>query len=111
MDENDRRVLRQAFEQTEDNFRTHTASEDWADNIIKGSRGIKTVLQWRHYYTWLANPRGYEESSVGEPERDLSKHLIEPYPSFMEEVRYQNGNETIIHVKNKQFQGDEKVPD
>ena len=96
-------------------FKARTASECWSDNIVEGSRGIKTKLQWRHFYAWLANPDGYNEEDVVAPMEGLTAAVIEPYPQGMLEQRYENGTETIIHVKNTELytneQEEEKVPE
>ena len=75
MDSNERTVLQRAFLKTEELFRKHKSAESWSDNIIRGSEELRTKRQWKHFYSYLANPHGYNEAAVekqttiGEEER------------------------------------------
>jgi len=101
----ERAVLHGAFERTKDLFKRRNTSEDWALNLVEGSKDLTTPLQWTHYYTFLANPNGYKEEEVclktAEEEYANNPNLIPPYEDCFEVTEYKNGNETIIYVKNK----------
>jgi len=102
MKPSERTVLQACFEKTKKLFETKRQPEDWADNIIQGSSGLKTKLQWKHFYTWLANPNNYDEENTSnltiEPQ---ILENIEPYPEHMVVETYQNGPaETLIRVIN-----------
>jgi len=112
MNSDERSNLRRCFTKTRDLFRRRQRSEDWADNLIDGSRGLTTPAQWKHFYVWIANPQNYNEAEVDKMEIDNSLATIDEYPECMEVETFQNGPcETIIHVKNKAFytQDEEKT--
>ena len=119
MDPLEQTVLQKAIAATVDLFKTRTDSEDWVRNIVEGSKTLTTPLQWTHFYTFLTNPNGYDESKVDinstAGEEYNNEYTRTPYESCLEEVHYKNGpNETIIHVKNNSLyldQDDEKKTD
>ena len=117
MNSDERTVLQQCFAQTKELFMNKTQSEDWADNLINGSKGLTTPRQWKHYYVWLANPKQYDEERTEQMEIDATPPRIDPYPPGMKVDTFQNGKcETHIHVTNPNWykheeQNDEKSPE
>ena len=104
MNLDERVVLQQSLKKTQDLFERRNRSEDWAENLIEGSKNLTTKAQWKHYYVWLANPHKYNEDAVDGMEIDNSLKKIDEYPEHMEVETFQNGPcETLIHVKNPQF--------
>jgi len=99
MDADERDILQKAFAKTKKLFQTKKQAEDWAHNLIEGSNALKTPLQWKHYYAWLANPRKYNEQYIAEMPDCTEPALIKPYDSCMRVETTQNGPyETIINV-------------
>ena len=108
--DDERSVLEGVFRKTLDLFKKRNTSEDWSRNLVEGSRGLRTRLQWKHFYAFLANPRGYDEKLVCRETAEAEHHAgpcITPYPPCYEVHEYQNGNETIIHVRNKELYPEE----
>ena len=109
----ERENLQRCFVKTQGLFSTRKQSESWADNIIDGSDGLKTPREWKHFYVWLANPRGYDEERTERMEIDTEPPCIESYDDCMKVETFQNGTETIINVINpgwgQNTQDDEKV--
>ena len=100
MNPSEREELHRCFSKTKKLFKRKRGSESWADNLIEGTKGLKTPLQWKHMYTWLANPRGYNEAETDSLPIDNSTGHIKPYPSHMKVETFQNGAETIVRVIN-----------
>ena len=115
MNSDERSVLQKCFSQTKELFKRKTQSEDWAENLITGSRGLTTARQWKHYYVWLANPKKYDEERTERMEIDTTPPKIDPYPAGMKVETFQNGPcETRIHVSNPHWyktNEDEKTPE
>ena len=118
MEDHEQNVLQKAIALTVDLFKRRTDSEDWVRNIVEGSKTLTTPLQWTHFYTFLTNPKGYDETKVDihstAGEEYNNDYTPTPYENCMEEIRFENGpNETIIHIKNKSLysQEDEKNPE
>ena len=115
MDSDERTVLQAALKKTMDLFKRRTSHEDWARNLREGSSELKTDLQWKHFYTFLGNPRGYDENNVcvESSEKEHATLELKPYEDCFEIHEYKNGNETTIYVKNigdgTAEQDDEKV--
>ena len=104
--------LERAIAETKNLFRRRNSPEDWARNLIEGSRGIKTSKGWGLYYAFLANPKGFDITKEVIP-FNTSEYNPEPYPEYMTVEKFQNGpSETIIHVKNTKYMNmeDEKTP-
>ena len=104
MNPHEREILQRCLKKTKDLFQRKQRSEDWAENLIEGSRGLTTPAQWKHFYVWLANPNNYDEERTSKMEVDKTLTAIEKYPDCMVVDTVQNGPcETIIHVKNPLF--------
>ena len=110
MQTDERETLQRCFAKTKGLFMKHTMSEDWADNITNGSLELKTPLQWKHFYVWLANPNGYNEAATDALEIYNSMTNIDPYPSNMVVETFKNGTDTMVYVKNMDWH-DEKTPE
>ena len=113
MNSAERKNLQRCFAKTQGLFSTRKQSESWADNIIDGSKELKTPREWKHFYVWLANPRGYDEERTEKMEIASEAPCIEPYDDCMKVETFQNGSETIINVINPGWgqsnQDDEKM--
>ena len=111
MKTDERNVLQSCFAKTKNLFIKKNTAEDWAHNIIEGSSALKTGLQWKHYYVWLANPNNYNEAEADKLSTASEAFVLEPYSDCMKVETIQNGPcETIINVINVGEQDDEKVP-
>jgi len=101
MNPKERSVFQKAIAETTDLFKRRSQAEDWSRNLIEGSRELKTPHQWKHFYTWLANPNQYNEEETNKMEIATEAAKIEPYDSCMRTETFQNGPcETIINVIN-----------
>ena len=103
MNSSERAVLHKSFKKTKDLLMRRNSSEQWSQNLIEGSSMLKTPLQWKHYYVWLANPNGYNEKEVDALKIDNTPPKIEPYPSHMKVERFQNGSDITVVVTNSQL--------
>ena len=86
-----------AIRETHALFKRRNSAEDWAQNLIDGSRTVKTPEQWTKYYAFIANPQNYD------PNHEYKvAPLVKPgsYPAGQKEVRYQNGPDEYIYVTN-----------
>ena len=92
-----------AFENARDRtlelFRKRPGYQDWSLNLEEGSAGLTTDEDWKRFYQFLANPMGVIHENTTLPEEEKQQHTL---PSCLEEVRYENGTDIIIHVKNKE---------
>ena len=101
MNTKERSVFQKAIAETTDLFKRRTQAEDWSRNLIEGSSELKTAQQWKHFYTWLANPNQYNEEETNKMEISDETAKIEPYDSCMRTETFQNGPcETIINIIN-----------
>ena len=95
-----------ARDRTLELFRTRPGYQDWSLNLEEGSAGLTSDEDWTRFYQFLANPTGLVNKSPMElPDEKEQTHTL---PPCMEEVRYQNGPDTIIHVKHVDAD-DEKI--
>ena len=115
MDEVSLKRLWSAIDLTEKLFKENTTPEDWSDNIIEGSKNLKTSLEYGNYVNWLTNSTDFKVKHEIEfascEEKILENH---EYPDGYEEKYFKNGNDYVIHVKNNHFgktQDDEKHPE
>ena len=107
MNSDERKTLQRCLKKTKELCQRRRRSEDWAQNLIEGSRGLTTPAQWKHFYVWLANPNKYDETVTDQMEIDNSLAKIDEYPEELEVNTFQNGPyDTIIHVKNPAFYKD-----
>ena len=112
MNDDERNDFNESVRMTTELFKNNRTTEDWADNLIKGSRSLKTGNSWKHYYAWLANPTKYNEEEVNKLATcgEEPQAVIEDYPDCMKVETFQNGIETIIHVRNMSLEEkDEKT--
>lgn len=110
METTEREVLQKAFKKTMDLFKRRASHGDWARNLKEGSAMLTTDLQWKHYYTFLGNPNGYDENNVclESCEEEYKNLKLEPYEDCFEIREYKNGTETTIYVKNIEKKDDEE---
>ena len=107
--------IQTAIRETTDLFKKHTLAEDWSDNIMKGSRSLKTSQQWTNYYAWLASPSTYCPERIYKPisDKQIKEYTDPELDKRLAEMVYKNGTETIIHIKKRTSEEseDEKNPD
>jgi hypothetical protein len=105
--------LQYSIRKTKDLFKRRNTAEDWARNLLEGSKRLKTVEDWDLFYTFLVDPMGYEENEIA-PRKEtcnVQEGIPSDYPSHMKVVKIKNGGETMIHVVNTTWhEDDEKVP-
>ena len=106
--------LQFSIRKTKELFKRRNTAEDWARNLLEGSRRLKTENDWDQFYTFITDPLGFEEGEIVEKLGTCSMQEGVPtdYPSFMKVVKTMNGNETMIHVVNTNYrcEDDEKNP-
>ena len=89
----------EARDRTLELFRKRPDYQDWSLNLEEGSSGLTSDEDWQMFYRFLANPTGLVNKSKTElPEEE--KEQTHTLPPCLEELRYQNGTDMIIHVKN-----------
>ena len=111
MNSNERAVLENSFKKTIDLFKRRNAPEDWARNLRDGSSELKTNLQWKHFYTFIANPTKYKSEDVclkTAEQEHRQKVCITPYEDCFKIKEWKNGSETIINITNPGLDMDEK---
>ena len=98
-------------------FKTRDSPEWWSQNIIDASRHLTDPTDWTKFYKYMADPDRFDENEPAPPmshEEFLeAEQLLRSLPPELEEVRYENGQEVTIHLKNRRTthsQDDEKVP-
>ena len=90
--------FKQARDRTLELFRVRPGYQDWSQNLEEGSAGLTTDEDWTLFYQFLANPKGLAHKTPIElPEEE--KEQTHTLPPCLEEVRYQNGTDMIVHVK------------
>ena len=94
----------EARERTLELFRKRPGPKNWSLNLEEGSAGLVDE-DWPEFYQFLANPTGIEHKKFELPEEKEQSYTL---PPCLEEVVYQNGPDTIIHVKNIEMD-DEKT--
>ena len=107
-------ALQFSLRKTKELFKRRNTAEDWARNLLEGSRRLKTAHDWDQFYAFITDPLGFEDGEMVEKMGTCSmQEGIPPeYPSFMKVVKTMNGNETMIHVVNTNYrcEDDEKNP-
>ena len=100
--------LRTAIDTLNKLFAERSDAGWWSQNIIDASKHIRSKDSWTKFYAYMYSPqnfdpnRTYETIEECKEEADLSLHRDR------EEVRYENGPDTTIHVKVRD-QEDEKI--
>ena len=108
----ERTVFEKCVKKTTELFKRRNLAEEWANNLIEGSKGLTTGNQWKHFYAWLSNPDNYNEEEVNALKTigtEIPSNL-EDYPDYMKVETFQNGVETLVYVthKDKEDEEDEK---
>lgn len=106
----ERIVFEKCVKKTTDLFKRRNLAEDWANNLIEGSKGLVTGNQWKHFYAWLSNPNNYNELEVNALETvgtELPSNLGD-YPDYMKVETFQNGVETLVYVTHKDKGGEDE---
>ena len=106
--------LQFSIRKTKELFKRRNTAEDWARNLLEGSRRLKTKNDWDTYYAFITDPLGFEDGDIVENMGtcNMQEGIPTDYPSFMKVVKTMNGNETMIHVvnTNSRCEDDEKNP-
>ena len=102
MDANALQRFWKAEDKTKELFKTRRAAEDWGRNIIEGSEGLESKLEWGNYYSFLAKPNNFtiKNSFIY---ADADEKIEYEYPEHMKTVIHKNGSETFIHIKNEKY--------
>jgi len=101
--------LELAIEKLNQLFNDRDSAEWWSQNIIDASQHLKKQEDWTKFYAYMANPAGFD-ASINLPTLDTCMEDVDlSYDNGMEAVRYQNGLDTIIHVRRKPKSEDEKI--
>ena len=105
MDEVQLKRLWAAIDKTEKLFQENGDPEDWSDNIVDGSKGLRSRLEWGNYIKWLHNSVDFEvEHDMEFADMEKCSILDEyEYPEQFETIEYKNGTDTVLHIKNNHF--------
>ena len=106
--------LKLAIEKVNFLFQERDGAEWWSANIIEASAHLTDQKDWTKFYAYTAAPHKFNPNEELKPIGDDPMEIDFKYPDFMKEIRVQNGNETIIHIKNMKLydesdECDEKV--
>ena len=102
MDAEELKRFWKAVDKTKELFKTRKSALDWGRNIIEGSTGLISKLEWGNYYSFLANPSNFtiKNSFVY---ADPNEKISYEYPDHMTTEVHKNGTDTFIHVKNEKY--------
>ena len=110
MDRIDERTILHEFAKCKDLFQRDETRTQF--NLCQSMKNLTTDWQAKHFYSFIADPHGYDEKQV-EERINVKEEVaeIEPYEKHMRVVEYKNGPETFIHVRNENLynQDDEKT--
>ena len=94
-----------AIEKLQRMFQQNTDPSFWSHNIIEASKLCRSENEWKHFYAFMTNPKGYKKELVeaSKTMKDLTESeltdCIKPLPEGMVPHVFRNGDETIIHTK------------
>ena len=108
--------LQKAIHTAERLFKERNSAEWWGANIIDAGRCLQTKQNWTKFYAYLSNPSTFNpnieyKTLEDDEESELDQITLDYEDLGMKEYRFENGNETIIHVKNMRVPqvDDEKI--
>ena len=93
-----------AIEKTKQLFKTRTDPSWWSANIIEGSEGLETKLEWKHYYSYICDPHKYDPEKIDEVITLDDLHVMPEIKKFdygpeFTVKEYKNGCETFVRVR------------
>jgi hypothetical protein len=91
--------LRTAIENIQRLFKERDSPEWWSQNIIDASKGITKKENWTKFYAYMYNPETFDPNLTCETLEDCKEADLSYDGLNLEEVRYENGNETFVHVR------------
>ena len=95
--------LQKAIHTAERLFKERNSAEWWGANIIDAGRCLQTKQNWTKFYAYLSNPSTFnpniEYKTLEDEESELDQVTLDYEDLGMKEYRFENGNETIIHVR------------
>ena len=86
-----------AIKETTELFRKRGSAEDWSNNIIEGSRSLKTDQEYTNYYAWLASPQTFDKNKDYKAQTKVEKRPA--VPDGYEEIIHKNGTESVVEVR------------
>jgi hypothetical protein len=98
--------LRTAIDELNRLFKERTDAGWWSQNIIDASRNITSKENWTKFYAYMHNPESFDPNKTYMTIEECTEDADLSYPDSLEEIRYENGPDTIIHIKVKD---DEKI--
>ena len=98
-------MWKEAIEKLKKLIKEHRTPEVCADNLLKARSYLRDPEDWKKFYSYITNPKGFDPDKTFETLGDLEKIPdIPPYEDCFEINEYRNGPlETKIHVRNKNF--------
>ena len=108
--------LQNAIHTAERLFKERNSAEWWGANIIDAGKCLQTKQNWTKFYAYLSNPSTFNpnieyKTLEDDEESELDQVTLDYDDVGLKEYRFENGNETIIHVKNMRVPqvDDEKI--
>ena len=105
--------LKQAIDTAERLFKERDSAEWWGANIIDAGKCLRTKQNWTKFYAYLSNPAEFnpdiEHKTLYDEECGVEQLTMDYDELGLQEHRFENGTETIIHVRNTRLpQGDDE---
>ena len=100
--------LRTAIEELDKLFAERSDAGWWSQNIIDASKHIKSKNSWTKFYAYMYSPQNFDPSNTYTTIEDCKEEADLSLHRDLEEIRYENGPDTIIHVRVRN-QEDEKT--
>jgi len=93
--------LKVAIDRLNTLLKERNSPEWWSDNIIDASKDLKKKKNWTKFYSYMSNPEAFDHTVEHKTIEEVDEKPDLEYPDELEEIRYMNGPDTIIHVKRK----------
>ena len=100
--------LRTAIEELDKLFAERSDAGWWSQNIIDASKHIKSKNSWTKFYAYMYSPQNFDPSNTYTTIEDCKEEADLSLHRDLEEIRYENGPDTTIHVRVRN-QEDEKT--
>ena len=101
--------LRTAISELNTLFGERSDAGWWSQNIIDASKHIKSKESWTKFYAYMYSPQNFDPSNTYTTIEDCKEEADLSLHHDLEEVIYQNGPDTTIHVKVRDNHEDEKI--